>query len=118
MHLRNRLLHFGLGFLALAALFSQSPAYSQELPQQSINRKIKSKIDPKYPDLARQFQLSGKVKVEVTVSPDGIVKKTRVVGGNALLVGAALEAVKQWKYEPSPKETVELTEIFFAADTK
>jgi len=53
------------------------------------------------------------VKIEVTISPDGVVKKTRVVGGNALLVGAALDAVKQWKYEPAQKETSEITEIQF-----
>ena len=115
---RRLLLQLGLGLFAVGALFAPSPALSQEVPQQPIIRKIKTKIDPKYPDLARQFQLSGKVRVEVTVSPDGIVKKTRIVGGNALLAGAAVEAVKQWKYEPSQKETVELTEFFFAAATK
>ncbi len=104
------------GLLVLGTLFLHSPAFSQEISQQAIIRKIKTKIDPKYPELARQYQLSGKVRVEVTVSPDGVVKKTRIVGGNALLAGAALEAVKQWKYEPGQKETVEITEIFFAAE--
>ncbi|HEY4740175.1 MAG TPA: energy transducer TonB [Candidatus Acidoferrales bacterium] len=118
VHLHKHLLHLGFGFLVLTALLSQPPAYSQELAQQSVIRKIKLKIDPKYPELARQYQLSGKVKVEVTVAPDGLVTKTRLVGGNALLAGAAIEAVKKWKYEPSQKETVEITEIFFAADTK
>lgn len=70
------------------------------------------------PEPANQYQLSGKVKIELTVSPDGSVKKTRVVGGNALLVGAALDAVKQRKYESGQKETIEMTEIFFAADAK
>ncbi len=119
MQANNAFLKLGFGFLALGVLFfSPAPASSQEAPQQAIIRKIKTKIDPKYPELARQYQLSGKVKVEVTVSPDGIVKKTRIVGGNALLAGAAVEAVKQWKYEPSQKETIEVTEVIFAADTK
>ncbi len=56
------------------------------------------------------------MKVEMTVSPDGTVRKTRVVGGNALLANAALEAARSWKYESGPKETVELaTSVFDTA---
>jgi TonB family protein len=104
---RLRLLSVGLLLLVLGTLFSQPSAFSQESSQQAITRKIKTKVDARYPDLARQYQLNGKVKIEVTVSSDGSVKKTRVVGGSPLLAGAALGAVKQWKYEPGPNETVE-----------
>ena len=66
-----------------------------------------------YPPLARQLKLSGKVRLEVTVSPDGRVKGTRVVGGNPLLADAALEAIRMWRYEVGVKETAEVVEIDF-----
>jgi TonB family protein len=109
----NRIVRFrqgvvstGLVLLVLGTRL-QRTAFSQESTQQAITRKIKAKVDPRYPELARQYQFKGKVRIEATVSPDGSVKKTRVVGGSPLLAGAALGAVKQWKYEPGPNETVE-----------
>ena len=66
-----------------------------------------------YPPLARQLKLSGKVRLEVTVSPDGRVKGTRVVSGNPLLADAALEAIRMWRYEVGVKETAEVVEIDF-----
>ncbi len=113
MRLRRRVLSVGLLLFVLGTLSSQPSAFSQEVSPQAIPRKIKAKVDPKYPELARQYQLKGIVKIEATVSPDGTVKKTRVVGGNPLLAGAALEAAKQWKYEPGQKETSEMIEFSF-----
>jgi membrane protein involved in colicin uptake len=46
------------------------------------------------------------VRVEVTVAPDGAVKKVRELGGNPVLVDAFIRAVKQWKYETAAKESV------------
>jgi TonB family protein len=66
-----------------------------------------------YPPLARQLKLSGKVRLEVTVSPDGRVKGTRIVSGNPLLADAALEAIRMWRYEVGVKETAEVVEIDF-----
>ena len=102
-----------LVLLVLGTLGSQRTAFSQESNQQTITRRVKIKVDPKYPDLARQYRLKGIVKIEVTISPDGNVKKTRVVGGSPLLADAAAEAAKQWKYEPGPKETVETVNFSF-----
>jgi TonB family protein len=90
-------------------------AFSQGTDQASAGRKVKKRTEPRYPELARQYQLAGKVKIEATVAPDGNVLKTRVVGGSPLLAGAALEAVKQWKYEPGVKETVETIDFEFHA---
>lgn len=100
--------------LALLGVFSAQPcAFSQEVDQQTTTRRIKAKFDPKYPELARQYHLAGKVRIEVTVSPNGSVKKASVVGGNPLLAGAALDAVRQWKYEAGSKETVEMVDFVF-----
>ena len=118
MRLPLRVLGVGLLLLVVGTLSSQPSAFSQETSQQGIPRKIKAKVDPKYPELARVYQLKGIVKIEATVLPDGSVKKTRVVGGSPLLAGAALEAAKQWKYEPGQKETSETIEFSFEYNTR
>jgi TonB family protein len=68
-------------------------------------RRAKNRVEPAYPDLARRMNLSGIVKIEVTVAPNGTVKAARVMGGHPVLAGAALEAAWKWRFEPSPGET-------------
>jgi protein TonB len=100
--------------LAFALVGSVSPpAFCQANNQQEVARKVKTRIEPTYPPLARQLNLSGKVKIEVTVSPDGRVTNARTLGGNPVLAGAAVDAVKTWKYEAGSKETVEVVELVF-----
>ena len=113
LKMRSGLLNLGFGLLVLGMLSSQPPAFSQKAGKQVVTRRIKVRVEPSYPERARQFKLTGKVRIEVIVSPDGSIKNTRVVGGSPLLVDAALEAIKQWKYEPGPKETVEEIELLF-----
>ena len=42
-------------------------------------RKVKSRVTPVYPELAKKMSVSGSVKVEVTIAPNGAVKSTRVI---------------------------------------
>ena len=107
-----------LVFALLGLVPTQPSAFSQETNQGEIKRKPKARIQPRYPALARQLNLSGKVKIEVIVSPDGRVTSTRVIGGNPILVNAALDVVRMWKYEIDPKETIEVIEFDFNAPQK
>ena len=59
-----------------------------------------SKAVPEYPQMAKQMRLSGRVEVEAVIDPEGNVEKTQVVSGNALLSGAAVNALKRWKFTP------------------
>ena len=68
-------------------------------------RKVIRNPTPAYPALARGLNLSGTVKIKAVVNPDGQVKHVEVVGGHPLLVNAAVDAVKQWKYVPAKTET-------------
>jgi len=76
-------------------------------------RHAKSKVQPPYPDLARKMGISGVVKVEVVVLPNGTVKDARVVGGHPVLAGAALEAAKKWRFEPAPVESTGIIDFKF-----
>ena len=116
--MRKPLFRLGLLLLILMALPFVPAAHSQEAGQQAISRNVRTKVEPRYPELAKQYQLAGKVRLEVTVSADGTVKKTRLIGGNALLAGAALDAIKQWRFEPGSKETVEMVDFVFEHTTK
>lgn len=69
-------------------------------------RKAIVKITPRYPEIAKHLNLVGTVKVEIVIGPDGKIKNTNVMGGHPILITATLDALKEWKYEPSKAETV------------
>ena len=77
------------------------------------DRKVKSKVAPIYPELAKRMNVTGAVKLQVTVLPNGTVKTAKVIGGHPLLVDPAMEAVKKWKYEPGGEETTSVVEFHF-----
>ena len=83
-------------------------------PLAAAERKVKQKVNPAYPELARKMAVSGSVKVQLTVAPNGSVKSWKVIGGHPLLVDAAVDAVKRWKYEAAADESVELVEFKFS----
>jgi len=56
---------------------------------------------PNYPPLAKQARIQGVVHLQAIISKDGTIQKLEVIGGHPLLVPAALEAVKQWVYQPT-----------------
>ena len=86
---------------------------SQTAQSEEIVRRAKNRVQPAYPDLARKMNITGTVKVEVTVAPNGTVKDARVVGGHPVLAGAALDAAKKWKFEPSPAESTGIIDFKF-----
>ena len=103
--------------LAAAAVFILSGAVvrAQTGTTDESKRKVKTKVAPVYPELARRMNVAGKVKIEVVISPDGRVKTTRVVGGHPLLVQACQDAVREWKFAPAPEETTQVVEFEFRA---
>jgi len=56
---------------------------------------------PVYPPLAKQARIQGTVKLSAIISKDGTIQHLEVISGHPLLVPAALEAVKQWVYQPT-----------------
>jgi TonB family protein len=101
-------------FLGGPALLPRSVC-AQDSTTESGKRKVRSKVLPEYPDLAKQMNVTGKVKIEATISADGHVSATRVVGGSPLLVNAALDALKKWRFEPAPKDSAEVIEFEFGS---
>jgi protein TonB len=56
---------------------------------------------PNYPPLAKQARISGVVKLSAVIGKDGTIRELQTISGHPLLVPAALEAVKQWVYQPT-----------------
>ena len=97
-------------FLGTSAL---SPCFSLAQEQPVARRKIVNRVVPLYPELASKMQISGTVKVEAVVAPNGRVKFTQVIGGSPLLARAAVDAIEKWKWVPAVQETKELIELNF-----
>lgn len=96
-----------------AALLFAATGFAQTSTTDEGKRKVKSKVAPSYPELARRMNVTGKVKIEVVIAPDGHVKSTRVVGGHPLLVQASQDAVKEWKFQPAAEESTQIIEFDF-----
>ena len=73
--------------------------------QEEITRKVKSKVAPVYPELAKRMNITGVVRVQVTVAANGSIKDATLVGGHPVLANAALNAVRKWRYEAGPAES-------------
>jgi TonB family protein len=88
-------------------------ALAQQSSSEEGKRKVKTKVAPAYPELAKRMNVTGRVKIEVIITPDGRVKSTRALGGHPLLVQSCVEAVKEWKFVPAPEETTQVVEFDF-----
>ena len=94
--------------LIVFTLFSYHPFYAQ-----TSTRKVKTRVEPQYPELAKKNNITGSARVELLVMPDGKVKEVRVLGGNPVLVQAVVTAVMKWKYEPAPEESTIVVKFDF-----
>jgi len=59
------------------------------------------RVEPVYPLLARTARISGTVELMGVIAADGRIRELRLVRGHPLLAQAALDAVRQWIYEPT-----------------
>ena len=101
----------GLLLILGCAAGSGPVAWGQE--PQEITRKLKSKIPPLYPELARRMNITGIVKVQITVDKAGAIKNTKLVGGHPILANAAMDAIRKWRYESAAEETTGVVEFHF-----
>jgi TonB family protein len=86
---------------------------AQQSTVEDSKRKLKFKVNPSFSELARRMSLSGKVKIELVIAPDGHVKSSRAVGGHPILVQSCMDAVKDWRFEAASEETTQIVEFEF-----
>ena len=109
----QRFLAATLAAMTLAVTVAPCRVGAQTSQSDEIIRRAKSKVQPTYPELARKMNISGTVKIEVTVAPNGSVKEARIVGGHPVLAGAALDAAKKWRFDPAPAESSGIIDFKF-----
>jgi protein TonB len=103
-----------------APVASPKPSVAEPLKVSSELQaaRILKKILPQYPALARQARISGTVRLMGIIAKDGTVQKLQVLSGHPLLQKAALDAVSQWRYQPTildgqPVEVIAPIDVIF-----
>jgi TonB family protein len=71
-----------------------------ELPSSAAESSLLYRVEPDYPEEAREKQIEGPVVLQLHINRDGAVEEVQPVSGEALLAQAAGEAVKQWRFKP------------------
>jgi TonB family protein len=101
-------------FALLAGLAVPRALAQQDHPE--ATRKLVSRPEPAYPSLARRMGISGAVRIEAVVAPNGSVKSTSVIGGHPVLAQSAVDAVRKCKWEAASHETKEIVILNFRPD--
>jgi TonB family protein len=79
-----------------------------------------TRIDPIYPALAKTAGVSGSVELQFTITTEGRVRDVIAIEGNRMLIGAAVQALQSWRYQPArlngiPVEAQSATKFNFKA---
>jgi protein TonB len=77
-----------------------------------------SRVQPIYPQLARQTHTEGTVRFTAIIGRDGSIQNLTLISGHPLLNQAAADAVRRWRYRPTilngePVEVVTEIEVHF-----
>jgi protein TonB len=75
-------------------------AEPKRLTQAEAMELVTSKVQPEYPAMAKQLNLSGMVEVDVVVGENGAVQSATPVSGSPILTRPAADALKRWKFKP------------------
>ena len=79
---------------------SEEPDKVVDLPPAAAEGSLLHRVEPQYPEDARQQQIQGAVVLEVQIGGDGAVQSVQTISGPAELAQAAIDAVKQWRFKP------------------
>jgi TonB family protein len=71
-----------------------------EVTAEQAEGSLLHRVEPDYPDEARQQKIQGEVVLDVRIDQDGAVQDLKLVTGPTLLAQAAADAVKQWRFKP------------------
>jgi TonB family protein len=89
----------------ISGIISAGPVHLQpgsriRVSQGVMRALLITKVQPKYPDLARVARIQGTVVLKAWIDTNGDIEDLALLSGHPMLVAAATDAVKQWKYKP------------------
>ena len=70
------------------------------LSPEAANALLIQRVEPQYPDVAKQQKIQGPVVLDVLAGSDGLVREVKVISGDPQLAPAAVAAVRQWRFRP------------------
>ena len=89
---------------AVLSVLSASQAPAQDGPKRITQHEATDacvhKIQPEYPNVARQLKIQGVAELEAEITEDGSVEHVKTVSGSPVLTKAATEAFLKWKFKP------------------
>lgn len=77
-----------------------APTVRQFRTSHMLEGNLIRRVNPIYPSLARTARVQGQVLLSAVIGKDGAIENLRVLSGHPMLVAAAVEAVRQWRYRP------------------
>jgi periplasmic protein TonB len=86
-----------LAFWSVAVVAEGGP---RKVTQADAMAAVVTKVQPEYPELARQLKITGTVELEVVIAESGAVDAVTPVSGNPVLTKPAAESLKKWKFKP------------------
>lgn len=95
-----------IGGIVSAANNAAAPKFIPNVPQrvrisQGVTKGLLiHRVEPTYPPLARAARVQGEVILSAIIGTDGEIRNLQLVSGHPMLVPAAVDAVKQWRYKP------------------
>jgi TonB family protein len=99
--------------LAATLIFLPAPSVPQE-----AQPKVLKKVIPAYPEILKKMNVSGTVRISVTIAADGTVKDIEARGGNAIFIDSVAAAVRSWKFVPGERQrTAEISVTFTCCST-
>jgi protein TonB len=98
----------GLSELLHPAALPAPPARAEQKPLERVRRGgdvqealLINRVMPQYPAIAITTHTSGTIKLHAIIAKDGAIEELSYVSGPPLLLKAAMDAVKQWRYRPT-----------------
>jgi TonB family protein len=100
MNLRLCLVVILVALLVCGAVAQDSASEPARASQETQQGLLIYRVSPTYPPSARQARVQGVVTLHASIGKNGTVQELTVIGGHPMLVQAAIDAVKQWRYQP------------------
>ena len=86
--------------LSAFALGQQAPAKKIRVSQGVLEGSILHKVDPQYPQEAKDNRVQGDVILRILINEQGNVTEAKPMSGPPSLTDAAVDAMMQWKFKP------------------